>query len=326
MADTEIARLASRRRLLVYMAQDPASRVSRRAWGGGPSLAQRTPIAAKRSTLQVLPAIHRAFLLTVALAVMVGCGGTGTTSAPPSSPISSAVKADLVSTGKLRVGLNMGNPVLAKQNASGVVSGIAVDLAKKLARGLGVQYIPVEYPTVGAMINGLKANEWDVAFAAVDPTRAAQMDFTPAYMVVPNNYVVPVGSSIRSVADADMVGTRIAVAKGFASDLYLSRNLKQAHLVRADTPDSAFALLVTGQADAYATSRDEGLSRVTATTGYRVLDESYNDVMHAVALPKGKNAGLEYLARFLEQLRTNGWIRMELSANGLNGERVAPPA
>lgn len=268
----------------------------------------------------------RSSILIVALALMLGCGGAQTSSAPTSSPVSSAVKADLAPGGKLRAALNMGNPVLARKNASGQISGIAVDLAKKLASALGAQYIPVEYPTASAMINALKTNEWDVAFAAIDPTRAAQMDFTPAYMIVPNNFVVPVASSIRSVVDADEPGTRIAVAKGFASDLYLSRSLKHAHLLRADTPDSAFALLTSGQADAYATSRDEGLSRVGAVKGYRVLDESYNDVMHAVALPKGRSAGLDYLARFLELQKTNGWIKSELETNALNGERVAQSA
>ena len=144
--------------------------------------------------------------------------------------------ADLVQSGKLRVGIGLGSPALAmKDPNTGEVRGPALDLARALAKKIGVELEPVEYPRPGAILAGVKNNEWDVTFLVADPARLADADFSPPYMQSDFTYLVPAGSSKRSVADMDQPGTRIAVPRGDASDLRLTQILKHAELVRIDS-------------------------------------------------------------------------------------------
>ncbi|GAC1616598.1 MAG: transporter substrate-binding domain-containing protein [Candidatus Dormibacteraceae bacterium] len=238
----------------------------------------------------------RNLLLTVAFCgVVTGCGERPVSPAPVPSASpkpSAAVLAALAPTGRLRVALNTGNPVLAtKDPATGQFRGIAADLGQALAAQLGVPFVGVEYPTIPAIMQGLKAVEWDVAFLAPDPSRAADLDFSPPYMLVPNTYAVPAGSDIRSVTSVDRPGVRVGVMKGFANDLYLSQHLKQAQIIRADSAAAMFGLLTAGKIDAASNSRDALLAFAGQTPGFRILDDSYQNVAHAAALPKGRPEG-----------------------------------
>ncbi|GAC1374515.1 MAG: transporter substrate-binding domain-containing protein [Acidimicrobiales bacterium] len=246
----------------------------------------------------------------------------GTTSAPPST-VAVAVTTDLAPTGKLRVAVNVGNVVLARRGPDGQLSGVAVDLGQELARRIGVPFGAVEYAGVPEEFAGLKAGAWDVAFLAIDPARADSVDFTDPYMLVPNTYAVAQASALTSVAEVDKPGVRVGVVKGFANDLYLSRTLKQAAIVRADTLAAEEALLVAGSIDAASFNRDGLLAFTSKTAGYRVLDDSYQDVKHAIAVPKGHGAGLSYVQDFVKSIKANGDVSGALQKNGLVGERVA---
>ena len=143
--------------------------------------------------------------------------------------------ADLVQSGKLRVALGLGSPVLAiKDPKSGELRGPALDLARVLATKIGARLEPVEYPRPGAILHGIQNNEWDVTFLVADPARAAEADFSPPYMQTDYTYLVPAGSSKHSVADIDQPGVRIAVPRGDGSDLRLTKMLRHAELARAD--------------------------------------------------------------------------------------------
>ena len=153
------------------------------------------------------------------------------------TPIPSLSLALLAPTGKLRAAINFGNPVLAaKDAATGQPRGVSVDLALELGRRLGVPVELVSYDAAGKVVEALKSSAWDVAFLAIDPARAAEITYTPPYVVIEGAYLVPRDSLIRSNEDVDRPGVRIAVATGSAYDLYLSRVIKQATLVR--TPNS----------------------------------------------------------------------------------------
>src|SRR3990170_1360845 len=141
---------------------------------------------------------------------------------------------DLTPTGKLRVGVNLGNFLLVQRNADGSIRGIVPDLAQELARRLGVGAELRQYEKVGDVADGAKKGEWDVAFIGVEPQRAAEIDFTAPYVEIEATYLVPAGSPIKSIADVDRKGVRIAVAGRSAYDLWLSRNIKSAELVRGD--------------------------------------------------------------------------------------------
>jgi polar amino acid transport system substrate-binding protein len=143
--------------------------------------------------------------------------------------------ADLVRAGRLRVGIGLANLGSAiKDTATGELRGIAADLARALAARIGVALQPVEYPRPGAVLDGASTDAWDVAFLVIDPARSAMADVSPPYMKSDFSYLIPAASSIHNLADADQAGIRIAVPRGDAVDLTLSRLLKRATLVRVD--------------------------------------------------------------------------------------------
>ena len=155
--------------------------------------------------------------------------------------------ADLVLAGKIRVGLGLGNHASAmKDPATGEMHGMASDLARALAARIGVALEVVEYPRPGAVFDGAQTDAWDVTFLVIDPERTAEADVSPAYMQSEFTYLVPAGSTIRDVADADRPGTSIGVPRGDAVDLSLSRILKQATLVRAESQAAGIDLLRAG--------------------------------------------------------------------------------
>jgi polar amino acid transport system substrate-binding protein len=163
----------------------------------------------------------------------------------PAAP-SAEARAALAPTGTLRVAINLGNPVLARRDGTGDVTGIAIDLGRALAERLGAAFVPVVYPNAGALVAGARAGGWDVGFAAVDPARADVLEFTAPYMEVSVTYLVPARSAIRTVADADGQGVRIAVGTGNAADLFLSRATRHARVMRI--PDTRAAAASAGAA------------------------------------------------------------------------------
>jgi len=155
---------------------------------------------------------------------------------------------DLVQAGRVRVAL-FPSFLYTKDPVTGELRGVGIEVARALAARLGIEVLPVEYPTPPKVVECLKAGACDVAFLGIDPSRIAEVGFSPPFMEVDFTYLVPAGQSIRSVADADRPGVRIAVVRNHAMDLVLSRILKQAEMVRAETPDGTFDLLRTGHAD-----------------------------------------------------------------------------
>jgi polar amino acid transport system substrate-binding protein len=172
---------------------------------------------------------------------------------------------------------------------------------------------------------GLKANEWDVAFLAVDPTRAGDVAFTAPYMEVEVTYLVPESSEIRSVSQVDRASVRIAVQEKVAADLFLSRELKQALLVRAPDEAGAFGLLPAGAAEVLAGNRQRLLSVAETHPGYRVIEGRFTAVQHAAGVPTGRSAAAAYVRGFIEEVKASGFIKRALEAAGLRGVVVAPP-
>jgi polar amino acid transport system substrate-binding protein len=161
---------------------------------------------------------------------LAACGVAPTMTSMPSS----AARAQLAPSGTLRAAINFGNPVLASRDpATGAPRGVSVDLARELARRLGVEARLVTYDTAGKVVDAVKAGEWDIAFVAIDPVRGADMDYSAPYVIIEGAYAVPDGSPIRSNDEVDRAGNRIVVGKGSAYDLYLTREIRRAQLVRA---------------------------------------------------------------------------------------------
>ena len=260
--------------------------------------------------------------LFAALSLLVSCGATAATSMAPSSEVRQA----LAPTGKLRVGINLQRIFLAKRDAaSGEVTGVAMNLGRSLAQRLGVTFEPVFYPNVGAVVDGVRDGAWDIAFLAVDPTRADLIDFTAPYIEVDNTYLVPVDSPIRTVADADRPGVRIGVGLRNATGLFLKRTLKYAELVGTQGV-GAVELLRSGKVDIAAGSRDGLLVVQEKLSGYRLLDDRYNAVGHAIALPRGRASGLPYVNAFVEEIKGSGVVAQAIAKHSIRGINVAPPA
>jgi polar amino acid transport system substrate-binding protein len=237
------------------------------------------------------------------------------------------VVKDLAPTGRLRAAINYGNPVLAQKDpVTGAPDGVSVALAHELGRQLGVPVDLVPFNEAGKVFEALDRGEWDVAFLAIDPKRATGIDFTAPYVLIEGTYLVPEHSPIHQIADVDRDGIRIAVAEGSAYDLYLTRSLKHATLVRAANSAAATALLVQNQVEALAGVRQplDGYAKAHPET--RVLLDRFMDIAQAMGTPKGRDAGVRFLRSFIEEMKASGFVAKALGLSGQGDALIAPPA
>lgn len=240
--------------------------------------------------------------------------------------VSESVRADLAPTGTLRAGINYGNQILAqKDSATGALRGITVDLSRELARQIGVPVELVPYDAAGKMTDALKSGAWDVAFLAVDPARAEEIDFTAPYLEIEGTYLVPGPSPIRSIADVDRDGVRIAVGAKSAYDLFLSRSLTRAQILRAPTAAEAIDMFVADQLEAAAGVRQALVDAAAKIPGARVLDDRFMVIGQAAGLPKGREEGARYLRGFIEEAKASGLVARALKESGVDAA-IAPPA
>jgi polar amino acid transport system substrate-binding protein len=230
----------------------------------------------------------------------------------------------LAPTGRLlRVGINFGNPLLANRNAAGDPHGIAVDLGQELARRIAVPMEIVSYENAARLADGAKSGSWDVAFLATDPDRAAEIAFTAPYLEIETTCLVPANSTLRTVADVDCEGIRIAVSEKSAYDLFLTREVKRAQLVRAPGIKASVDLFFAQKLDALAGLKPLLIELAEKHTGTRVLGGRFTAVQQAVGAPRGRNAAAEYLAKFVEDIRTSGLVKRLIEKNGIRGVSVA---
>jgi polar amino acid transport system substrate-binding protein len=237
----------------------------------------------------------------------------------------SSLHLDLAPTGNLRVGINYGNPVLATRDPnSGQLTGVAVDLARELGRRTELPVELVGFESAGKMVEGLQVAAWDVAFLAVDPGREEEINFTAPYIEIEGTYLVPPGSAIGTIADVDRDDVRIGVSGKSAYDLFLSRNLKRAQLVRASSPEAAFELIVVGKVDVLGGVRQHLVANTVKLPGCRVLDGRFMAIQQALGIPQGREAGISYLREFIEEVKSSGLVARALEDAGVQGVSIAP--
>lgn len=245
----------------------------------------------------------------------------------PSDPMA-AVRADLAPSGPLRAGINHGNPILAQRDAAtGELKGVTVDLSRELARRIGVPVQLVPFDAAGKMTDALKTGAWDVAFLAVDPARAEEIAFTAPYAEIEGTYLVPAGSPVKTVADMDRDGVRIAAGNKSAYDLFLSRTLTRAQIVRAPTALEAVALFSKDKLEGVAGVRQALATAAATIPGSRVLEDRFMVIAQAAGVPKGRDAGAQYLREFIEGVKASGFIAKALEGSGVaDAVTIAPPA
>jgi polar amino acid transport system substrate-binding protein len=240
---------------------------------------------------------------------------------------SSSLLSDLAPTGTLRVGINYGNPILAQKDAgSGELRGIAVDLGRELGKRVGAPVELVGFESAGKMFDAVKTGAWDVAFLAVDPGRAGDISFTAPYIEIEGTYLVPAGSSVREVADVDRKGVRVGVSAKSAYDLFLSRSLQHAELVRGPTNNAGFELILAGKVDVVAGIRQHLVANAQKLPGSRVLDGRFMAIQQALGTPKGRDVAAKYLREFIEDVKASGFVDQAIERSGIRGVSVAPKA
>jgi polar amino acid transport system substrate-binding protein len=238
------------------------------------------------------------------------------------------VVKELAPTGKIRAAINLGNSVLAQRGASGEIKGVTADLARELARRANVPLELVPFEAAGKVFEALKGGAWDIAFLAIEPVRAAEIDFTPPYVIIEGTYMVRVGSPLKTIADVDKPGIRIAVGPGSAYDLYLTRSLKNATLVRAGTGGgrAMIDLFLKENLEVVAGVKQPLVEYAKTEPNVRVMDGRFMEIRQAMGTPKGRRAAAQYLRGFIEEMKASGFVADALKRSNQPDATVAPPA
>ena len=237
------------------------------------------------------------------------------------------VAAELAPTGRLRAAINFGNTVLAQRDPDGgPPRGVSAELARALAGRLGVPIDYVTFDAAGKVFDAVRTGAWDIAFLAIDPVRAAGIDFTAPYVVIEGTYVVPADSPLRAIDDVDREGVRIAVAQGSAYDLYLTRAVKHARLIRRPSGPEALDLFVAERLEAAGGVRQPIMAFAEAHPGMRVIPGRFMAIEQAMGTPKGRPKGHAYLRGFVEEMKASGFVAKALKDSGQADAGVAPPA
>jgi polar amino acid transport system substrate-binding protein len=235
-----------------------------------------------------------------------------------------AVK-ELAPTGVLRAAINYGNGVLAQRGADGP-RGVSADLSRELARLLGVQVEFVAFDAAGKAFEGAKQGKVDILFIAIEPVRAAEVDFSPPYVLIEGAYLVLKTSPLREPADVDKPGVRISLGENSAYDLYLTRTLKSATLLR--TPGGCcknIELFRAEKLDAAAGVRQPLAEYAKQHDDVRVMEKPFQEIRQAMATPKGRAAAAAYLKTFIEEMKANGFVADALKRSNQPDAQVAPP-
>ena len=247
----------------------------------------------------------------------------GCASAP--DPRAAAI-VELGGTGKLRAAINFGNPILATRDANGEARGVSVDLAREAARRLGLPVELVLFNSAGSVVDAVKARQVDLAFVAIDPVRAADMDYTAPYVIIEGAYLVRNDSPLQRNEDVDGPGRRVAVGRGSAYDLFLTRELKSSTLVRAPTSPAVTDLFVAQNLDVAAGVKQQLQADAARVGGVRLLPGRFMVIEQAMAVPKGRAQAQAWLSSFVEEMKASGFVAAALQRHGIEGAAVAQRA
>jgi polar amino acid transport system substrate-binding protein len=236
----------------------------------------------------------------------------------------SDLKAELAPTGVLRAAINLSNFLLVTgKSPSGEPVGVAPDMAREIAARLGVPVAYVPFKTPGELADAAGSNVWDVGLIGADPARAEKIAFTPPYVEIEATYLVPAGSPLRSIAEVDRAGIRIAVTARTAYDLWLSRNIKHATLVRSASLDGAVRQFVDERLDALAGLKPGLLADLASLPGARILDGRFTAVQQAIGTARANAAGAEFLRRFVAEAKSSGLVARLIERHKVRGLSVA---
>jgi polar amino acid transport system substrate-binding protein len=235
-----------------------------------------------------------------------------------SSPTREEMQA-LAPTGRLRAALYLGGPTNVVMDArSGEAKGVGYELGQELARRMGVPYEPLIYPTPKLLVEDVNSGKWDISFVARDPDREKILNFTGVYLSLEHGYLVPGGSSIRTIDEVDRAGIRVGVPAGGSVIAPLKRVLKDARIVEVGMPEAA-ALVQSGKVDVFAANKANLFAIADTLPGSRVLEGRFSVDRFALGLPKGREAGLTYVRKFIEDAKSEGLVKSAAERAGVRG-------
>lgn len=231
---------------------------------------------------------------------------------------------DLAPSGKLRIGLNYSNfLIVSGDDGNGEPRGIAPDLGRELARRAGLPFEFVKFDAAGKLFDAVKAAQCDVGFLGAEPQRAAEVEFSPAYLELPVTFLVPPGSPIGRIADIDREGVRVSVSDRSAYDLFLTRNLKKARILRTPGIPASFDTFVREKLEALAGLKPRLVEEQARLPGSRILEGEVTSVQQAMGAPKGRAAAAKVLREFAEDVKRSGFVARAIAKHNVKGVRVA---
>lgn len=234
------------------------------------------------------------------------------------------VIAEISPTGKLRAAINTANFLLVNgTNASGDPAGIAPDVAREIAKRLGVPVSFAPFAKASEIGDSVNSGVWDIAFIGAEPARAEKIFFTAAYVEIEATYLVAAGSAITSLADVDRPGVRISVGRGSAYDLWLTRHIANAELVRAPNVAASYQMFIDDKLEVLAGLRPGLISVLEKLPDARILDDRFTSVQQAVGTARDNRASAAFLAAFIDEAKRSGFIAKLIEQNGIQGLSVA---
>lgn len=242
--------------------------------------------------------------------------------------LNASLVAAFAPTGRLRASINLGNPILAnRQPLTGLPVGVSIDLAQAFASHLGIELELAVFDTAGKSVDAVRTERADIGFFAIDPLRGAEISFTAAYVLIEGAYLVREGSPITHNEEVDKDGCRVTVGAGSAYDLYLSRELKHAQIVRAASSPAVVDTFVAQGLEVAAGVKQQLQADSTRIAGLRLLPGRFMVIEQAMGTPKSRGlAAAEFLSQFVEDMKSAGFVAQALERHGIQGATVAPPS
>lgn len=246
----------------------------------------------------------------------------------PKPDIDPEIAAAFAPTGVLRAAINLGNPILAKTDLdSGAAEGVSVDLARNLAQQLGVPLQLALFETAARSVDAVTDQRADIGFFAIDPARGAGISFTAPYVLIEGCYLVRGSSPLQHNDEVDRAGRRVVVGAGSAYDLYLTRTLQHARIVRAPSSQAVLDTFAEQGLDVAAGVKQQLEADAQRLPGHRLLPGRFMVIQQAMGLPRARgDAARLVLADFVEQMKASGFVAAALARHGVQGASVAPAA
>ena len=227
--------------------------------------------------------------------------------------------------GRLRASINLGNPILASKNMdTGEVCGVSIDLARELAQRLGLPVDLIVFDTAAKSVDAVSNDDADIGFFAIDPKRGEAISFTAAYVLIEGAYLVRDGSTLQRNEEVDEAGHRVVVGKGSAYDLYLTRELKRAAILRAPSSPAVVEFFLEQQAEVAAGVKPQLQADAARLGGLRLLPGRFMVIRQAMGCPKSRgDEAAEALCSFVEEMKASGFVAQALKRHGIAGAAVA---